>query len=63
MIPRFPTFIFLVMALIIAAILLNSCTKYEWDGFDPTTATLKYILKKEKKDGTTRRVGTTGSPN
>ena len=60
MTPRFPTFIFLVMALIIAALLLSSCTKYEWDGFDPTTATIKYILK-EKKDGTIRRIGTTRS--
>ena len=27
-------------------VLLTNCTKFEFDGFDPTTATVRWIIKK-----------------
>ncbi len=35
--------------LIIAIILLSNCTKLEFDNFDPTTTTLRWIITSDKK--------------
>jgi hypothetical protein len=37
------------MFAIVVFLLLVSCSKYEFDGFDPTTSTLKYVITKEDK--------------
>jgi hypothetical protein len=34
--------------LIILQMMISSCTKLEFDGFDPTTSALKWIIKKDK---------------
>ena len=34
---------------VIIFLLLISCSKIEFDNFDPTTSTLKYIITKEDK--------------
>jgi len=35
--------------LIISILLLSNCSKYEFDNFDPTTSTLKWIITNDKK--------------
>ena len=30
-------------------LVLTNCTKLEFDGFDPTTSTLKWMIQNEKK--------------
>ncbi len=35
--------------LIIAILLLNNCSSTKFDGFDPTTSTLRWILTNDKK--------------
>ena len=30
-------------------LILTNCTKLEFDGFDPTTSTLKWMIQNEKK--------------
>ena len=30
-------------------VLLTACTKFEFDGFDPTTATVRWIMKNDLK--------------
>jgi len=35
--------------LIIAILLLSSCSSTKFDGFDPTTSTLRWILTNDKK--------------
>ena len=35
--------------LIITFLLIVNCSKVEFDGFDPTTSTVKWIIKKDKK--------------
>jgi hypothetical protein len=34
--------------LIILQMMISSCTKLEFDGFDPTTSALKWIMKVDK---------------
>jgi hypothetical protein len=36
------------MILLIAVVLTN-CTKLDFDGFDPTTTTLRWIMKNDTK--------------
>jgi hypothetical protein len=40
---------FVYLFAIVVFLLLVSCSKYEFDGFDPTTSTLKYVITKEDK--------------
>ena len=40
---------FVLVFAIVVFLLLVSCSKYEFDGFDPTTSTLKYVITKEDK--------------
>jgi len=35
--------------LILTILLLNSCSNYKFDGFDPTTTTLRWIISNESK--------------
>ena len=37
-----------IMILLIAVVLTN-CTKLEFDGFDPTTATVRWLMKQDAK--------------
>tara|TARA_R100000479_G_scaffold130558_1_gene68615 strand:- start:255 stop:380 length:126 start_codon:yes stop_codon:yes gene_type:complete len=37
-----------IMILLIAVVLTN-CTKLDFDGFDPTTTTLRWIMKNDTK--------------
>jgi hypothetical protein len=35
----------LLMIILLTMVFLPSCTKFEFDGFDPTTATVRWIIK------------------
>ena len=35
----------LLMIILLTMVFLQSCTKFEFDGFDPTTATVRWIIK------------------
>jgi len=37
-----------IMILLVAVVLTN-CTKLDFDGFDPTTTTLRWIMKNDAK--------------
>ena len=34
-----------IMTALLMMVILQSCTKFEFDGFDPTTATVRWIIK------------------
>jgi len=34
-----------LMIILLMTVLLTSCTKLEFDGFDPTTATVRWVIK------------------
>ena len=38
-----------LMIILLMTVLLTSCTKLEFDGFDPTTATVRWIMKNDLK--------------
>jgi hypothetical protein len=37
------------MIILLMTVLLTSCTKLEFDGFDPTTTALRWIMKNDAK--------------
>ena len=43
-----PKLLSLILMLIILQMMISSCTKLEFDGFDPTTSALKWIMKNDK---------------
>jgi len=45
-----PKLLSLILMLIILQMMISSCTKLEFDGFDPTTSALKWVLKKGNND-------------
>jgi len=36
------------LMMILLQVMLTNCTKLEFDGFDPTTSALKWIMTKDK---------------
>jgi len=38
-----------IIILLMMVLILTNCTKLEFDGFDPTTSTLKWMIQNEKK--------------
>jgi len=38
----------MVIKIILICILLTGCAKYDFDGFDPTTTALRWIIKANK---------------
>jgi hypothetical protein len=38
----------MVIKIILICILLTGCAKYDFDGFDPTTTALRWIIKADK---------------
>ena len=38
-----------LMIILLMTVLLTSCTKLEFDGFDPTTATVRWLMKQDAK--------------
>jgi hypothetical protein len=34
-----------IMTALLMMVILQSCTKFDFDGFDPTTATVRWIIK------------------
>jgi len=37
-----------ILMMILLQVMLSNCTKLEFDGFDPTTSALKWIMKVNK---------------
>ena len=37
-----------VIMIILIVVFFSGCSKVEFDGFDPTTSTVKWIIKKDK---------------
>ena len=43
-------------------VLLTACTKFEFDGFDPTTATVRWIIKNKELKRTSVHTMPSASP-
>ena len=39
-----------LLQLLLISVLLNNCSKVEFDSFNPTTSTFKWIITKDKND-------------
>ena len=43
-----PKLLSFILMMILLQVMLTNCTKLEFDGFDPTTSALKWIMTKDK---------------
>ena len=48
--------------ILLMTVLLTSCTKFEFDGFDPTTTTVKWIIKNKDLKRTSVHTTPSASP-
>ena len=51
-----------LMIILSMTVLLTSCTKFEFDGFDPTTTTLRWIIKNKDVKRTSVHTKPSASP-
>ncbi len=51
-----------IMTALLMMVILQSCTKFDFDGFDPTTATVRWIIKNSDMKRTSVHTMPSASP-